>query len=121
MEGITRSEEAAIFLSERDGEPLPAVYIRQGEVTTSGYEISEAVGTELIKDAWRERTVRRRGDADYMTIATPLIAEGSLHLVAGAPRMRRPAYVVYSGTPKDNGVLQQALDALRDIALDAPG
>lgn len=69
------------------------------------------------------RYILDNGGSGYfpLRVVEPLIAEGSLHLVAGAPRMRRPAYVVYSGTPKDDGVLQQALDALRDIALDAPG
>ncbi|MFH0965334.1 MAG: GGDEF domain-containing protein [Planctomycetota bacterium] len=78
VEGITRAEEAAIFLVEGEGEPVPAVYIRRGEVTTSGYVISEAVDTSLVAASFRERAIRKGGDEEFLALAAPLLADNAL-------------------------------------------
>ena len=64
--------------------------------------------------------VLQNGGSGYFPIrmVEPLIDEGKLHLVKGAPTVRRPAYTVYSAHPKDDEALNQALDGLREIAVD---
>jgi hypothetical protein len=49
-------------------------------------------------------------------VVEPLVDEGTLHLLEGAQRVQRPAYVVYTGNPKDEEILQRALQELRAIA-----
>lgn len=51
-----------------------------------------------------------------LRVVRPLIEQGRLHRLAGAPSVRRPAYMVYAAHPKDNQLLSPALDALRHIA-----
>jgi len=53
-----------------------------------------------------------------LRMVEPLIETGELHLVRDAPTARRPAYVVYTANPKDEEVLTQGLNILRDIARD---
>lgn len=64
--------------------------------------------------------VLQNGGSGYFPIrmVEPLIDEGKLHLVKGAPTARRPAYMVYNAHPKDDGALHQALEGLREIADD---
>ena len=52
-------------------------------------------------------------------VVEPLVEKGRLFPVAGAPAARRPAYVVYTSIPKDEALLQLALDELRRIAAKA--
>jgi DNA-binding transcriptional LysR family regulator len=61
-----------------------------------------------------------QGGSGYfpLRMVEPLIAQGDLHYVRGAPTARRPAYVVYTDNPKDEEVLELALHALREIATD---
>ncbi len=65
--------------------------------------------------------IRQNGGSGYFArrMVDPLVARGELHLVRGAPEMRRPAYVVYTANPRDEEVLELALDTLRDIAKEA--
>ena len=59
----------------------------------------------------------QNGGAGYfpLRMVESLIDEGEMHLVRGAPAVRRPAYVAYSTQPKDAEVQEVALDILRDI------
>jgi len=62
--------------------------------------------------------ILQNGGSGYfpLRMVEPLVADGRLHRVGGAPSVRRPAYMVYTASPKDEQALQLALDALRDIA-----
>lgn len=64
--------------------------------------------------------ILENGGSGYfpVRIVQPLIDAGRLHLVKGAPTARRPAYMVYNRSPKDDAALNQALDALREIAAE---
>ena len=64
--------------------------------------------------------ILKNGGSGYfpLRVVEPLLEEGKLHLVRGAPTASRPAYVVYTTNPKDEAVLTEALDILRDIARD---
>lgn len=64
--------------------------------------------------------ILQNGGSGYFPIRVvePLIDAGTLHLVAGAPTARRPAYMVYNANPKDQSVLERGLDALRAIAAE---
>ena len=64
--------------------------------------------------------ILKNGGSGYfpLRVVEPLLEEGKLHLVRGAPTASRPAYVVYTANPKDEAVLTEALDILRDIARD---
>lgn len=52
-------------------------------------------------------------------VVEPLIEQGKLFLVKGAPSVQRPAYVVYTSSPKEEKLLQLALDELRKVAAAA--
>lgn len=52
-------------------------------------------------------------------VVEPLIEQRKLFPVKGAPTVRRPAYVVYTATPKDEQLLQLALDELNQVAAEA--
>lgn len=64
--------------------------------------------------------ILQNGGSGYfpMRMVEPLIDEGRLHRVKGAPTARRPAYMVYNTEPKDDEALNLALDGLRAIAAD---
>ncbi len=65
--------------------------------------------------------ILQNGGSGYfpMRMVDPLVASGELHLVRGAATARRPTFVVYSASPKDEEVLTLALGILREIAKDA--
>ncbi len=52
-------------------------------------------------------------------VVEPLIGQGRLFPVHDAPSASRPAYVVYTATPKDEELLQLALSELRAVAITA--
>lgn len=52
-------------------------------------------------------------------VVEPLIKAGKLYPVSGAPTARRPAYVVYTASPKDEQLMTLALEELRRIAAEA--
>lgn len=52
-------------------------------------------------------------------VVEPLIEQKKLFPVKGAPTAKRPVYVVYTAAPKDEDVLQLALQELREIAAEA--
>ena len=62
--------------------------------------------------------ILENGGSGYFSwrVVEPLVDEGTLHLLEGAQRVQRPAYVVYTGNPKDEEILQRALQELRAIA-----
>ena len=63
--------------------------------------------------------ILKNGGSGYfpLRVVQPLIAEGSLFLVDSAPRLQRPAYVVYTENSRDQGTLDIALRGLREIVL----
>ena len=62
--------------------------------------------------------ILENGGSGYFSrrVVEPLIAEGTLFALDGAPRVQRAAYVVYTDHPKDEEILQLALQELRVIA-----
>jgi len=62
--------------------------------------------------------ILENGGSGYFSrrVVEPLVTEGALYLLEGAPRVQRPAYVVYTDDPKDEEILQLALQELRAIA-----
>lgn len=62
--------------------------------------------------------ILENGGSGYfpMRVVRPLIDEGRLYRLAGAPVAKRPAYMVYPENPKDGELLSLALDGLRRIA-----
>ena len=52
-------------------------------------------------------------------VVEPLLKQGKLYPVTGAPAARRPVYVVYTATPKHEELLQLALDELKQVAAEA--
>lgn len=62
--------------------------------------------------------ILQNGGSGYfpMRIVEPLIESNQLHLVANAPSMSRPAYVVYQESPKEDKVVHLALDILKRVA-----
>ena len=52
-------------------------------------------------------------------VVEPLLKRGKLFPVRGAPSVRRPAYVVYTATPKHEELLHLALDELKQVAAEA--
>ena len=65
--------------------------------------------------------ILQNGGSGYFPtrVVEPLIESGRLFPVRNAPTARRPVYVVYTSTPKDEGLLQLALDELRQVAAEA--
>lgn len=62
--------------------------------------------------------ILRNGGSGYfpMRVVQPLIEEGKLYRLDGAPEGRRPAYVVYRSEPHDAETQKTALEGLREIA-----
>jgi DNA-binding transcriptional LysR family regulator len=61
--------------------------------------------------------IRQNGGSGYfpMRVVQPFIDNGELFLVAGAPTMQRPAYMVYPEVARYQETLELALTGLRDI------
>lgn len=51
-----------------------------------------------------------------MRVVRPLLADGRLHQVAGAPEFRRPAFLVYAGQEDQPEHLRKALQGMRYVA-----
>ncbi len=62
--------------------------------------------------------ILKNGGSGYfpLRVVQPLIEEGRLFRLDGAPTLRRPAYVVYRGDPADQETRDLALEGLRSIA-----
>ncbi len=62
--------------------------------------------------------ILQNGGSGYFPrrIIDPLVQDGKVHLVKGAPTMSRPAYVVYTSTPKNESILRVALETLHNVA-----
>ncbi len=62
--------------------------------------------------------ILENGGSGYfpMRVVRPLIEEGRLFRLAGAPVARRPAYMVYTANSRDDALLTLALSGLRRIA-----
>ncbi len=62
--------------------------------------------------------ILQNGGSGYFPrrIIDPLVQDGKVHLVKGAPTMSRPAYVVYTSTPKNESILRVALKTLHKVA-----
>lgn len=66
--------------------------------------------------------ILQNGGSGYfpLRVVEPLVEQGELHRVGGAPTSQRSAYVVYTDDPKDDEALSKGLDELRHIAKDSP-
>lgn len=66
--------------------------------------------------------ILQNGGSGYfpLRVVEPLMQQGELRRVGGAPTSQRSAYVVYTDDPKDDEALSKGLDELRHIAKDSP-
>ncbi len=62
--------------------------------------------------------VLENGGSGYfpLRVVRPLLEQGRLHRVDGAPTIRRPAYMAYAADPADPPLTELALDGLRQVA-----
>ena len=62
--------------------------------------------------------ILENGGSGYfpLRVVRPYLEDGRLHLLEGAPRGRRPAYVIYPQDPTDPEVVALALEGLRHVA-----
>ena len=62
--------------------------------------------------------IRQNGGSGYFPIRVvqPHLDSGELYLVAGAPEMQRPAFMVYPEVTRNQETLDVALTGLREIA-----
>ena len=62
--------------------------------------------------------VLENGGSGYfpLRVVRPLLQQGRLHPVAGAPTIKRPAYMAYAAEPADPQLTELALDGLRRAA-----
>lgn len=62
--------------------------------------------------------ILKQGGAGFfpLRVVNPLVADGALFLVEGAPMSHRPVYAVYQSTPLNEEVQDLALDGLRELA-----
>lgn len=62
--------------------------------------------------------ILQNGGSGYfpLRVVQPYLDQGKLFLVAQAPRLQRPAYVVYTENPRDQETLDIAMKGLREIA-----
>lgn len=62
--------------------------------------------------------VLENGGAGYLPlrVVNPLVEEGRLHFVGGAPKSRRPVFAVYQRSPQDQQTQELALQGLRELA-----
>ncbi len=65
--------------------------------------------------------ILQNGGSGYFPtrVVKPMLEQGLLFPVEGAPAVQRPAYVVYTTTPKNEDILTLALDELRQVAAEA--
>jgi len=76
VEGVTRAQEVAIFVSEGQKPPEGAVRGSAGEVTMDADEIERAVDRKMVSESWHEKSIRVGGGPDLVTIASVLMVEG---------------------------------------------
>ncbi len=64
-----------------------------------------------------EHILKAEGSGYFLeeTVA-PLIAEGRIHRVSGAPKFKRPTYLVYQETPIDINLINTAINGLKSVA-----
>ena len=74
--GITGAHEIAIFAAEGDGGPEPAAYSSVSETTLDPQRIGKLVDAALVSACWKEKSVRLRGNEDFLRIASVLLADG---------------------------------------------
>lgn len=100
------------------------VYVEWGERFRKSHEdafpdLSAAISVSLGRTALDY--IRTFGGSCYLPQreTRPLIEQGTLHLVPGAPEMERKAYVVYSQLSLEKETLHVALDQLHQTIKDA--
>ena len=76
VEGVTRAQEVAIFVSEGQKPPEGAVRSSAGDVTMDAAEIERAVDRKMVSASWHEKSIRVGGNPDLVTIASVLMVEG---------------------------------------------
>ena len=120
-------EERLVLVATQARELSPGwiedyVYVDWGDVFQSehgeAFPQMETAAISVGLGALGLQYILRNGGSGYFPIRVvqPLIDEGSLFRVEGAPEVRRPAYVVYRSESSDADILKTALEGLRQIA-----
>ncbi len=104
------SDSLKDYVSVDWGEDFHAVY-GERSLETGMAVVSVGLG------ALGMQYILQNGGSGYfpLRVARPYLEDGRLHLLEGAPRGRRPAYVVYPQDPTDPEVVQLALEGLRHV------
>ena len=120
-------EENLVLVATDDREVSPGwiedyVFVDWGDVFLTehaeAFPQMETAAVAVGLGALGLQYILKYGGSGYfpLRVVQPLIDEGRLYRLAGAPMVRRPAYVVYRTDPADQETQALALDGLRGIA-----
>jgi DNA-binding transcriptional LysR family regulator len=120
-------EESLVLVATDDREVSPGwiedyVFVDWGDVFLTehaeAFPQMETAAVAVGLGALGLQYILKYGGSGYfpLRVVQPLIDEGRLYRLAGAPVVRRPAYVVYRTDPADQETQALALDGLRGIA-----
>ena len=120
-------EENLVLVATDDREVSPGwiedyVFVDWGDVFLTehaeAFPQMETAAVAVGLGALGLQYILKYGGSGYfpLRVVQPLIDEGRLNRLAGAPMVRRPAYVVYRTDPADQETQALALDGLRGIA-----
>ena len=120
-------EENLVLVATDDREVSPGwiedyVFVDWGDVFLTehaeAFPQMETAAVAVGLGALGLQYILKYGGSGYfpLRVVQPLIDEGRLYRLAGAPIVRRPAYVVYRTDPADQETQALALDGLRSIA-----
>ena len=120
-------EENLVLVATDDREVSPGwiedyVFVDWGDVFLTehaeAFPQMETAAVAVGLGALGLQYILKYGGSGYfpLRVVQPLIDEGRLYRLAGAPIVRRPAYVVYRTDPADQETQALALDGLRGIA-----
>ena len=120
-------EENLVLVATDDREVSPGwiedyVFVDWGDVFLTehaeAFPQMETAAVAVGLGALGLQYILKYGGSGYfpLRVVQPLIDEGRLYRLAGAPMVRRPAYVVYRTDPADQETQALALDGLRSIA-----
>jgi DNA-binding transcriptional LysR family regulator len=120
-------EENLVLVATDDREVSPGwiedyVFVDWGDVFLTehaeAFPQMETAAVAVGLGALGLQYILKYGGSGYfpLRVVQPLIDEGQLYRLAGAPMVRRPAYVVYRTDPADQETQALALDGLRGIA-----
>ncbi len=120
-------EENLVLVATDDREVSPGwiedyVFVDWGDVFLTehaeAFPQMETAAVAVGLGALGLQYILKYGGSGYfpLRVVQPLIDEGRLYRLAGAPMVRRPAYVVYRTDPADQETQALALNGLRGIA-----